>query len=101
MSDEMNDPPGPGDGVLAFPQQLLVGKVHPRDEEVRRAHDRQRTKVGAKRATAARRPGLREVPNTRKPERYEDFAVYSAFKALHVDRRDKVDCAQATRTRIL
>ncbi|KAF4148696.1 hypothetical protein GN958_ATG02112 [Phytophthora infestans] len=86
MSDEVDDPPGPGGGVLTFPQQLLAGMVHQRDEEIRRAQDRKRTKVGAMRATAARRPALREVPNARKLERYEDFAVYSSFKSLHVDR---------------
>ncbi|KAF4140225.1 hypothetical protein GN958_ATG10577 [Phytophthora infestans] len=31
MSDEMDDPPGPGGGVLAFPQQLLVGKHDDQD----------------------------------------------------------------------
>ncbi|KAG3080894.1 hypothetical protein PI124_g19276 [Phytophthora idaei] len=43
--DEIDDPLTPaGKGILAIPSQMLVGKVHPRDEEVRRTQDRKRTK---------------------------------------------------------
>ncbi|POM61258.1 Retrotransposon nucleocapsid protein [Phytophthora palmivora] len=49
LSDEVDDPPRQStqnpvrDDILGFPQQMLVGKVHPRDEEVRRTQDRKRT----------------------------------------------------------
>ncbi|POM59370.1 Integrase catalytic core protein [Phytophthora palmivora] len=88
-SGDGSEPPAHAEnGVLAIPSEmLLIGKVHPRDEEVRRTRDKKRTKVGAKLAAAARRPGLREVPKNYKSERFEDYDVYSAFKALHADRR--------------
>eukprot|EP00644_Phytophthora_capsici_P011248 jgi/Phyca11/16207/fgenesh1_pg.PHYCAscaffold_18_\ len=50
MNDEVDDPPrqleqnSARNDVLGFPQQMLVGRVHPRDEEVRRTQDRKRTK---------------------------------------------------------
>ncbi|ETP00200.1 hypothetical protein F441_22380 [Phytophthora nicotianae CJ01A1] len=65
---------------------MLVGRVHPRDEEVRRTQDRKRTKVSAQCVMAARRAGLRELSEQ---EPFEDFEVCSTFKALHADRRGK------------
>ncbi|OWZ21391.1 Copia type Polyprotein [Phytophthora megakarya] len=91
--DGGSEPPAPAKNhALAIPSQMLIGKVHPRDEEVRRTHDKKRTKV--KLAEVTRRPGLREVTKNNKLKRFEDYDVYSAFKALHADRRGKVDYVQ-------
>ncbi|KAK1947609.1 Anoctamin-7 [Phytophthora citrophthora] len=74
LTDEVDDPPRQSaqnpvrDDVLGFPQQMLVGKVHPRDEEVRRTQDRKRTKVSAQRVMAARRTGLREIAEREPPD---------------------------------
>ncbi|KAK1931544.1 hypothetical protein P3T76_012873 [Phytophthora citrophthora] len=92
LIDEVNDPPRQStqnpvrDDVLGFAQQMLVGKVHPRDKEVRRTQDWKRTKVNAQRVMAVRRAGLREIAEC---EPFEGFEVCSAFKALHADQRDK------------
>ncbi|KAF4146210.1 hypothetical protein GN958_ATG04685, partial [Phytophthora infestans] len=91
LRDEIDDPPGnleqdpSRNDVLGNPQQMLVGRVHPRDEEVRRTQDKKRTEVSTY-VMAARRPGLQELS---KHERFEDCEVFSAFKALHADRRGK------------
>ncbi|KAG6623897.1 Integrase catalytic core protein [Phytophthora cinnamomi] len=88
VSDDGSEPPAPAEnGVLVIPTQMLIGKVHPRDEDILHTHDKKRTKLRAKYAAATRRPGLREVPKNLKPERFEDYDVCSAFKALHADRR--------------
>ncbi|KAG6958235.1 hypothetical protein JG687_00009509 [Phytophthora cactorum] len=71
--DEIDDPPAPaGKGILAIPSQMLVGKYIPGS-----------TYTG---------PQTYQVPKNqkrRKPERFEDYSVHSAFKALHADRRGK------------
>ncbi|POM81639.1 Hypothetical protein PHPALM_355 [Phytophthora palmivora] len=78
-------------GALAIPSEmLLIGKVHPRDEEICRMRDRKRTKVGAKLAAATSRPGLREVPKNHKPERFEDAQRSRLFTQIAVEMVDYV-----------
>lgn len=94
VADDVNDD---NDGALvpvtdhelvAVPDQI-IGHRRPREVDVRRTRERKRNKVDIKRVTETtpRRPGLREIHERRPPERFEDYQVYSAFKALHTDHR--------------
>ncbi|KUF82541.1 hypothetical protein AM587_10000762 [Phytophthora nicotianae] len=58
IASEVDDPPmpekttpvsGAGSGIVTISQQILVGKVHPNDREVRRMQDHKRGEVDAKR----------------------------------------------------
>ncbi|GMF61978.1 unnamed protein product [Phytophthora fragariaefolia] len=75
--------------LVAVPDQI-IGHRRPRDIDVRRTREQKLNKVDTKRVkeTTPRRPGPREVHERRPPERFEDYQVYSAFNALHTDRRD-------------
>ncbi|GMF51740.1 unnamed protein product [Phytophthora fragariaefolia] len=74
--------------VVIVPEQI-IGHRRPRDLDVRRTRERKRNKVDVKRVkeTPSRRPGLRERDERRPPQRYDDYVVYSAFRAMHTDRR--------------
>ncbi|POM59957.1 reverse transcriptase [Phytophthora palmivora] len=69
---------------------IMIGRRLQREDEVKRTREPKRVKVETKRIkrdNAPRRPGLREVNERRPPDRYEAYAVTSAFRALHADRR--------------
>ncbi|GMF35188.1 unnamed protein product [Phytophthora fragariaefolia] len=74
--------------VVIVPEQI-IGHRRPRDVDVRRTRERKRNKVDVKRVkeTPSRRPGLRERDERRPPQRYDDYVVYSAFRAMYTDRR--------------
>ncbi|KAJ8537304.1 hypothetical protein ON010_g13293 [Phytophthora cinnamomi] len=74
--------------VVILPEQS-IGHRRPRDVDVRRTRERKRNKVDVKRVkeSPSRRPGLREHDERRPPQRYDDYVVYSAFRAMHTDRR--------------
>ena len=58
--------------ILSHPSQLLIGKPHPREKDVRRTQDRKRTKIAAKRTYA---------------DHYEEFGVKSSFMGQLPDGR--------------
>ncbi|KAE8981056.1 hypothetical protein PF011_g22184 [Phytophthora fragariae] len=80
-----------GHGEIALAEDVVIGRRRTREEDGKPAREPKRAKVDSKRVKRdtppSLRPGLREAHERRKPTRFEDYEVYSAFKALHTDRR--------------